>query len=113
MATLGDPLVDLGILLNYWPADSEAEFSWDKMPPATGSNRYPKRAELIEHYAKRTGFDVDDMNWYEAFARWKTAVVVQQIFIRYKRGQTQDERFSQYGNYAEPLFDAALVLLEG
>ena len=51
------------------------------------------------------------MNWYEAFARWKTAVVVQQIYIRYARGQTTDERFATYGDYAEPLFEAARELL--
>ena len=109
MATLGDPLIDLGTFLNYWPSE-DGSFSWDKMPPMV-SEPYPGRAELIAHYAQRTGFDVGDMNWYEAFALWKTGVVVQQIYIRYARGQTDDQRFATYGDYAEPLFEAARGLL--
>lgn len=108
MATLGDPLIDLGTFLNYWP--SEGGFSWDKMPPFV-TVAYPRRAELIARYAARTGFDLGDMNWYEAFALWKTGVVVQQIYIRYARGQTDDARFAPYGDYAEPLFEAAADLL--
>ncbi len=111
MATLGDPLIDLGTFLNYWPSE-DGGFSWDKMPPFV-SRPYPRRAALIARYAERTGFDVADMNWYEAFARWKTAVVVQQIYIRYARGQTDDPRFASYGDYAEPLFEAARDLLAG
>jgi aminoglycoside phosphotransferase (APT) family kinase protein len=60
MATLGDPLVDLGTFLNYWPSE-DGSFSWNKMPPMV-REPYPGRAELIAHYAQRTGFDVGDMN---------------------------------------------------
>ncbi|MDE0811564.1 MAG: phosphotransferase family protein [Alphaproteobacteria bacterium] len=109
MATLGDPLIDLGTFFNYWPSE-DGQFSWDKMPPFV-TTTYPRRADLIARYGERTGFDVAGMNWYEAFALWKTAVVVQQIYIRYARGQTDDERFATYGGYAEPLFEAARVLL--
>jgi aminoglycoside phosphotransferase (APT) family kinase protein len=109
MATLGDPLIDLGTFLNYWPS-KDGSFSWDKMPPIV-RKPYPGRAELIAHYAQRTGFDVGDMNWYEAVALWKTGVVVQQIYIRYARGQTNDQRFATYDDYAEPLFEAARGLL--
>lgn len=110
MATLGDPLVDLGTLLNYWPAEGGL-YAWGRTPPYV-REPYPLRAELTARYAERTGFNVDDINWYESFARWKTAVVVQQIFIRYQRGQTQDERFAGYGAFTEPLIDSAGILLE-
>ncbi len=96
MTTLGDPLFDLGTLLGYW---SEAQ----QPGGTTGSNAimgepgFPSRDEVAEHYAKRTGVDLAAIDWYEAFALWKTAVVVQQIFIRYKRGQTSDERFAEMG----------------
>jgi aminoglycoside phosphotransferase (APT) family kinase protein len=94
MATLGDPLVDLGTLLGYWTDPGEA-MERGKMPaPIAGS--YPRRAELIDRYLGRTGFSAANIGWYEAFALWKTAVVVQQIFIRFKRGQTQDTRFAEY-----------------
>ena len=81
------------------------------MPPAV-SGAYPRRAELIARYADRTDFDVEGMNWYEAFANWKTGIVVQQIYIRHYRGQTDDERFASYGEYAKPLFAAARELLK-
>ena len=51
------------------------------------------------------------VHWYEAFALWKTAVVVQQIYIRYKRGQTQDERFATYSERVPNLLEAAWALL--
>jgi len=109
MATLGDPLVDLGTLLNYWPAEGGI-YSWDRCPPFL-REPYPPRAELVERYAQRTGFDVERINWYEAFARWKTAVVVQQIYIRFLRGQTDDQRFANYGQFAQPLIESAGQLL--
>jgi len=95
MATLGDPLIDLGTLLGYWGEESDTV-------PRTASNatdveRYPKRAEIAARYAERTGIPVERIAWYEAFAIWKSAVVLQQIYIRYKRGQTQDERFAKLG----------------
>ena len=51
------------------------------------------------------------MAWYEAFALWKTAVVIQQIYIRYKRGQTQDERFAAYPERVPALLACAAMLL--
>ena len=110
MATLGDPLVDLGTLLNYWPKEGNI-YAWDRNPPVV-SEPYPKRAELTARYARKTGFNTDRITWYEAFARWKTAVVVQQIYIRFKRGQTLDNRFSNYGQYTEPLIQSAAQMLE-
>ena len=55
---------------------------------------FPTRAALAGRYAERTGTDLSVIPWYEAFAHWKTAVVLQQIYIRFHRGQTHDERFA-------------------
>lgn len=105
MATLGDPLIDLGTLLNYWPEPT------DRLPrgalPEGAADPFPSRAEVVERYASRTGTSCADIGWYEAFALWKTAVVVQQIYIRYKRGQTRDERFAVYADRVPGLLSLA------
>jgi aminoglycoside phosphotransferase (APT) family kinase protein len=68
------------------------------------------REQLIERYARRSGRDVSKIAFYEVFALYKTAVVVQQIYIRWKRGQTKDERFGAMAPRVEALAQAALAL---
>ena len=96
MSALGDPLVDLGNLLVYWhptaPPDHE-----DGSTSVTQREGYLTRDELIERYAARSGRDLSNIAYYETFTRFKVAVVVQQIFYRYVRGQTDDQRFAGFG----------------
>ena len=96
MCTSGDALMDLGYLLNQWvePDDDPAWIEWAAMP--TWQPGFARREEVIERYCKRSGFDVDNIRWYYAFAVMKFAVIIQQIYIRYRRGQTVDERFARY-----------------
>jgi aminoglycoside phosphotransferase (APT) family kinase protein len=105
MTTLGDPLIDLGTLLSYWGEAGEA-------PRGTGGNvtALPgmlTRAEIADRYARRTGFDVGAAPFYETFGLFKTAVVIEQIYVRYVRGQTKDERFAALGPAVPMLADAA------
>lgn len=109
MATLGDPLIDLGTLLGYWPEPGDPAPRAAR--PAGAQDAFPSRAEVIDRYAATTGLDMQRIGWYEAFALWKTAVVVQQIYIRYKRGQTQDERFASYADRVPVLLEAAWPLV--
>ncbi len=96
MTTLGDPLVDLGTLLGYWAEPTDPA---DRSPTNALTNQpgFPTRRELAERYAARRRVPLEQVAWYEAFALWKTAVVLQQIYIRYVRGQTRDERFAALG----------------
>jgi aminoglycoside phosphotransferase (APT) family kinase protein len=96
MCTQGDPLADLGYVLNYWvePDDPPEWREIAAMP--TWRPGFPSRAEAIERYAARSGFAVDAIGWYAVFAAFKLAVIIQQIYIRYVRGQTQDPRFRHY-----------------
>jgi aminoglycoside phosphotransferase (APT) family kinase protein len=96
MCTQGDPLADLGYVLNYWvePGDPEEWRAIAAMP--TWREGFPSRAEATRRYAARTGFDVGAIGWYQVFAAFKLAVIIQQIYIRYVRGQTQDRRFEFY-----------------
>lgn len=89
MATLGDPLVELGTLLSYW---REATDDMHRAPTIElDMDRFPRRSELVERYA-RSGIDTTHIDWYEAFGHWKHAVVLQQLYRRFASGQTQDAR---------------------
>lgn len=112
MATLGDPLVDLGTLLQYWPgADDPPEVRAIALHP--GGLDLPTRAEVIERYAARTGLDPAPVPWYLAFARWKTATVYQQLHDRYLRGHSADQRAGELGDRVPHLARSAAALLDG
>ena len=100
MTTLGDPLVDIGTLLNYWPdpEDSVAEKRFNHMGMELMG--LPSRAEIVARYAQRSGLDLSAIGWYEAFALWKTATVIQQLHHRWKVGDSSDPRME---TVAEPL----------
>jgi aminoglycoside phosphotransferase (APT) family kinase protein len=112
MATLGDPLVDLGTLLNYWPDPSDVEDTAALVVAGLESLGLPSRAEVVERYAAITGFDVDAVRWYEAFASWKTAVVLQQLHLRYVRGESSDERMAARGELVGQQARRAATLLD-
>jgi aminoglycoside phosphotransferase (APT) family kinase protein len=94
MATVGDPLMDLGTTLGYWidPDDSEPMRMLPFGPASLPGNL--KRLDVVGRYAKSTGRDVGDVLFYYAYATFKVAVIAQQIYFRYKQGLTQDERFA-------------------
>lgn len=94
MCTVGDPLTDVGTALAYWtdPQDPD-ELQEIRNAPTTLPGTLT-RAQLIERYAISTGADARDMVFYLAFARFKVAVIIQQIYYRYAQGLTQDARFA-------------------
>ena len=83
MATLGDPFVDFGTLLNYWPDPSDTPDDRALHVPGMERLGLPPRIDVVERYAARTGFDVGDVAWYEAFACWRVAIICQQLYQRY------------------------------
>lgn len=105
--TLGDPLVDLGLLLNYWTQadDSPGRQSFAQAP--TTLPGFYTRAEIVQRYAQRSGRDVSAIAFYETFALWKTAIVVMQLFVLYKNGQLQDERLMDFNQRAVHIAEAA------
>jgi aminoglycoside phosphotransferase (APT) family kinase protein len=72
----------------------------------------PTRAEVIERYAAGTGLDLVDVKWYEAFACWKTAVVLQQLYTRYLRGEPTDERMATRGDQVVGQARRAMMILD-
>lgn len=105
--TLGDPLVDLGLLLNYWTQadDTPGRQSFAQAP--TTLPGFYTRADLVQRYATQSGRDVSMIPFYETFALWKTAIVVMQLFVLYKNGQLQDERLAVFDQRAIALAEAA------
>jgi aminoglycoside phosphotransferase (APT) family kinase protein len=96
MSALGDPLVDVGILLSYWGPTAPPE-QHDTLTTVTNRPGWFTREDFLERYAARTGFDLSGIRFYETFARFKIAVIIQQIFYRYSQGQTDDPRFASFG----------------
>ncbi len=112
MATLGDPLIDLGLLLCYWADRSDPPARRQSVSQVTAEPGFPTRAEVLARYAEKTGRDVSRIAFYETFALYKVAVVVQQIYYRYHRGQTKDARFAAFEERVVGLAEAALEVAE-
>jgi len=108
MATVGDPLVDLGVLLCYWSQPSDPGGT---KPTLTSQPGWFTRDELVERYAEKTGRDVSRLSYYEVFALFKLAVVLQQIYVRFHRGQTNDERFRHFDQRVHNLIRQAAALI--
>lgn len=113
MATLGDPLMDLGTVLNYWPDPSDVGDNKPIYPEGTDRLGLPSRDEVVERYASRTGLESIDASWYEGFACFKTAVILQQLYVRYLRAETSDERMGQRGARVGPAARRAAMILDG
>ncbi|HEY6443447.1 MAG TPA: phosphotransferase family protein [Candidatus Acidoferrales bacterium] len=112
MSTIGDPLTDLGTTLAYWvdPQDPD-ELQKIRWGPSTYAGS-PTRAQLVERYARTTGRDVSTMPFYLAFARFKIAVIVQQIYRRYHQGLTKDARFASMPEVVKTLLRASVQSIE-
>lgn len=111
MTTVGDPLADLGVMMSYWTTeqdDDALKYMLGK-PPVTVLPGFYTRDEMIARYAEKSGRDVSAMPYYITFAYFKLAVIGQQIYARYHRGQTQDARFAQFGQLVKKLMQHALA----
>lgn len=112
MCTVGDPLIDVGIFLCYWAMKEDPEARRESISPVTTEPGWISRPEVIDRYAEKTGRDLSGIAFYEVFALFKTAVVLQQIYFRYARGQTHDERFKSFDKRVAGLACAAWELAE-
>jgi aminoglycoside phosphotransferase (APT) family kinase protein len=111
MATLGDPLCDLGLLAVYAvPVSGVAGVISDGMGPHNG---FPSIESLIQRYSDRSGLDVSHLSWYTALGYYKLAVICEGIHYRYAAGQTVGPGFDQIGDIVEPLISAGREVLTG
>ncbi|WP_442783797.1 phosphotransferase family protein [Collimonas fungivorans] len=104
MATLGDPLMDLGNTLAYWvQADDEPQFKQMRRQP-THLPGMLTRKEVIAYYGEKTGYRTDHFDFYEIYGLFRLAVIVQQIYYRFHHGQTKNPQFAFFvhvTNYLE------------
>ena len=92
MATLGDPLADLGYLMLFWPEPGEDNIGG--LPQPTQAPGFPPRAELIARYEERTGFSMTDLTFYRTLALWKLAILTEGLYKRYLAGKADSEWFA-------------------
>jgi aminoglycoside phosphotransferase (APT) family kinase protein len=110
MATLGDPLADLGLLLVYW--DGLAELGSNAVSTAVHPDAgFPPGRELAERYAARRGADLSTLDWYIAFGFFKLAVIAEGIHYRFVAGKTVGAGFDHIGEVVAPLVAAGHAAL--
>jgi aminoglycoside phosphotransferase (APT) family kinase protein len=112
MATIGDPLMDLGTTLGYWV---EAGDPQPMHANAVGPTALPgslTRRELVARYADKTGRDVSGILFHYCFGVYKIAVIIQQIYARYVRGHTRDARFARLNERVAALGQTAILAAE-
>jgi aminoglycoside phosphotransferase (APT) family kinase protein len=108
MATVADPLFDLAGALGYWIQPDDPDPVKESLPAITAATPgFLSRREFIERYSLKTGRDIPPFDFYMAFTYFKLAVVYQQIYYRWKTGQTQDKRFSFFINNVKHLMNYA------
>jgi aminoglycoside phosphotransferase (APT) family kinase protein len=99
MATVGDPLMDLGGALAYWvEADDDDIFQMFRRQPTTTPGMWT-RAQVVDYYCERAGLEMTPERWrfYEVFGLFRLAVIAQQIWYRYANGQTTNEAYAVFG----------------
>lgn len=112
MATIGDPLMDLGNSLAYWiQADDDETFQILRRQP-THRPGMLTRDEVVEYYLQKSGLHVDSFDFYEIYGLFRLAVIVQQIYYRFYHGQTKDKRFAAFGYAANYLQKRCQRLIE-
>jgi len=112
MCTVGDPLIDLGLLLAYWPRPEDPMARQLTISSVTTHPGFFSREEVLSRYAEKTRTDVSHIAFYETFALYKLTVVLEQIYCRYVRGQTKDERFTMFEAAVPTLARAAVEVAE-
>lgn len=112
MATVGDPLVDLGCTLCYWTQAGDPEMRGGALSGITAGPGWLTRTELVARYAEKSGRELSGLGYYEVFGLFKLGVILQQIYFRYHRGQTHDERFRDFHLRVRALMGAAVELAE-
>ncbi len=112
MATLGDPLMDLGTSLGYWTVASDHAFVKQGIPSPTIFEGNPIRSEIVELYAQKSGAEIHNIVFYYVFGLFKIAVIAQQIYARYSKGLTTDPRFASLNKAAELCCNLALKSIQ-
>jgi aminoglycoside phosphotransferase (APT) family kinase protein len=112
MATIGDPLADVGLTLCYWAWAEAPQLRTRPVPALTSQPGWYTRGQFVKHYAEQTGRDLSRIGYYEVLGIFKLAVILQQIYYRFRRGQTEDNRFRNFDERVKNLVALAASLME-
>ena len=107
ISALGDPMMDLGNTLSYWIEESDPDFMELLIRQPSAAKGMMTRQEILEFYADRTGADISGFQFYYIYGIWRLAVIIQQIYARYYRGQNDNPRFKPYGQMTGALGELA------
>jgi aminoglycoside phosphotransferase (APT) family kinase protein len=115
MATLGDPLADLGYTLIYWGelGDPAAERMPGAFSAVSAQEGFATRDELVEEYARRSGRDVGEVDFYRVLGLYKLAVISEGIYARFKLGKTVGEGFENLQRSSVGLARLAVKVADG
>jgi aminoglycoside phosphotransferase (APT) family kinase protein len=97
MATIGDPLADLGYLCTLWVDRDDPPLGMFELSAVTRQEGFPRRAELIARYEERSGRSMTDIRWYQTLALWKSVVFMEGNYKRAVSGTTDDPFLKQFG----------------
>jgi aminoglycoside phosphotransferase (APT) family kinase protein len=98
ICTLGDPLADVGLLMVYWNDPGDAPSLTTAPTTAPG---FPRRADLRDRYAERSGRDLSHLDFYVAFAYWKLACIIEGVYSRYLHGAMGDKKAPGFELFAK------------
>jgi aminoglycoside phosphotransferase (APT) family kinase protein len=107
MATLGDPLADLGYMTATWSRPNEGFGTTFDLTTVTHAEGFPDREELVERYAETSGRSVSDLRWYQALALWKATVFMEGNYKRAMLGNSDDPYLKAFGEGVPQLAEAA------
>jgi aminoglycoside phosphotransferase (APT) family kinase protein len=110
MTTIGDPLADVGLSLCYWAWASAPQIRAHGAPAITSQSGWYTRDQFVQRYEKQSGRDLTNIGYYEVLGIFKLAVILQQIYYRFRRGQTRDPRFQNFGESVRGLAELASSL---
>ncbi|MBP6113857.1 MAG: phosphotransferase family protein [Acinetobacter sp.] len=111
MATIGDPLMDLGSALAYWVEDTDNQIFKSTRRQPTHLKGMFKRKEVVEYYLNKTGLETSNWTFYEVFGVFRLAVIAQQIYYRYYHKQTTNPAFKDFWIVIHALHIRALKLI--
>jgi aminoglycoside phosphotransferase (APT) family kinase protein len=113
MATIGDPMLDLGLMLAFWGTDRPEEPAMPRVQRFSRAAGAPARRELAERYAERSGRSVERLDYYLALAFWKLAAIVEGAYAHFLAGKTSDDYSHQLGEDVPRLLREAVGFTEG
>jgi len=111
MAAIGDPLIDLAWALIFHPGPEGTMPLGRTKDPKFALDHLPGRRELVDRYAIRSGRDVSAMGWYDVFARWKLAIVLEGSYAKHQRGLSDNPVHQFFGHQVDLLLDSAAAIM--